>query len=197
MDLKGAYPWLSYAVFTILCVSTISYSYHVYSTARNPRLLSGKELEMGSATFNAIRSADAVAEDFGTSGTRQRLSNEAAIQLAQFQSYAHSKEATHAVLIFAYYFDQVKKLSTADIELAHERWKANQHTYDVMTGRLNYDDQDMIGSAVPYTQALAERFRVERILTACRNESLSYIFPDHQPPIDNCIFFHDQPTVER
>ncbi len=198
VDLNYLFPRIAMLIFLGVCMAMLGYAWHVYDRSKNPRLLTGEELAQGIQAFNAIRTADTVAEDFSKSGVRTKAFAEAAIHLAHFQGTARTHEANRAALVMAYYLDECRKIPQADVDLAHARYKANKHELRTMNmTAVNYDDLEIIQTAVPYIQAQAERSDAERVLRACRNEALSYVFPNQQPPIDVCIYSHDAPKVDR
>ena len=200
-DFHFLHPYISAAVYVLVAVVLITGGVWSFNLTVNKRLLKGGELKTANIVFDKLATADELAEDFSEGSTEREQSSLAAqISLARFQGQDHSEEGKRITLILTYYMDAILKLPLLDQRCADARMSAmdvelafkNQKTTGVPVS-----ENSLLRAEAAVQGCLTKRSRYQRSTVACHDEALSYIIPQHQPPVDTCIFLHNDNVIDR
>ena len=187
VDIAAAYPTRITIICTALCLAIVVGAWLLFVATGNRRLLTGEELDRGHKAFDAIKAADDTAENFTTPALRRTAISQAQTQLNDFQQYARKQEELHAGTILNYYLDEVKQLPDRDRDCAKAMMTAQQAGIKAPDGVVT--DTLQVAETGELT-CMSGRSQAVAIKNTCKEEAQSYLTPNHQPPVDSCLFRH-------
>jgi hypothetical protein len=195
-DLHLRYPRWFLAAYIATAIFFLGICGLIYKHHHNPRLLAGYELVQANKTFDAIRTADVLAEDFNDGGdARDESKVKAEIALAGMQSQAHTDEGDRAAAVFTYYLAAVESLPGQDVKCAQAKLLSHITESHYLHGSVQQND--LLRAEVSYLECVSIRQRIQSTISVCHNEALSYLVPNSQPPVDACIYKSTEHVVVR
>ncbi len=193
-DVEHLYPRRAKLIaWSIPALVVILFSWRYWAT-ENHRLLTGTSLGLGHVAFGAIRDADALSEDLTAVQERRRSFAEAETQMARFQQQAKGPEQTHAATVLSFYLDEVRQLPDRDLQCASAMEVAQSTERQFEAGTVTRDQLNI--AELAELKCMSARSQAVAIKIQCRDEALSYLLPDRQPPVDQCVFRHATQTAQ-
>lgn len=200
-DLHFVWPKTIAAIYLSVAASILGLGIWYCHHDTNQRVLHGQELVAASKAYDAVETADSLAEDFTEGSTARVVSAaKAAEAVRAFTASESSAEGKRAAIVLTYYLDAVVALPLIDQVCSHKRMEAHQTEDAYMAGDPSkpVTDTGLLRVEVDYQVCVTGRARTQDETQACSAEALSYIAPSRQPPTDSCIYRHDTiPVVRR
>lgn len=188
IDTATNYPmrmtWACLAVALVIILG----AWWTYHSTQNHRLLVGAELARGHDAFTAIKTAEDTAEDFANPAARRKAFSEAQTKISDYQQYARTEEELHAGSILSFYLDEVKQLPDRDRDCSKAMQTAQQ--IGMANATVAAGGDPLVIAEVGELTCLSGRSQAIAIKNLCRDEALSYLIPNRQPPVDACMFRH-------
>jgi hypothetical protein len=188
----------------LIYVVTMVVGIAVYHNANKPKVLLGSDLNLATATFESVKTADYLAEYFpldGDSSSRDAANFKATEDVKHFRKMAVTKEAIHTVDLLDIYLASAESLHSLDAHCSQLRNRlVPTHPVKDSNGELVQAPEDLAAYyTVPFMVCMSTRRVIEFRVQTCRNEIASYI--DGEPISttihDKCQSVNERMTIDR